>query len=90
VPWFWSDQYDLKLKMVGLAQGHDRFVLRGSPEQRSFAAFYLKGDRVLAVDSVNRVPEFMLAKRLVAERVAVDAGQLADESVPLKTLLPTA
>ncbi|MFL6697887.1 MAG: NAD(P)/FAD-dependent oxidoreductase [Vitreoscilla sp.] len=90
VPWFWSDQYDLKLKMVGLAQGHDRFVLRGSPEQRSFAAFYLKGDRVLAVDTVNRVPEFMLAKRLVAEKIAVDADQLADDGVPLKTLLPPA
>ena len=89
-PWFWSDQYDLKLKMVGLGQGHDRFVLRGSPEQRSFAAFYLQGNRVLAVDTVNRVPEFMLAKRLVAERVAVDPAQLADESVPLKTLLPSA
>jgi len=90
VPWFWSDQYDLKLKMVGLAHGHDRFVLRGSPERRSFAAFYLKGDRILAVDTVNRVPEFMLAKRLVAEQVTVDPDQLADDSVPLKTLLPSA
>ena len=90
VPWFWSDQYDLKLKMVGLSQGHDRFLLRGSPEQRSFSAFYLKGDRVLAVDTVNRVPEFMLAKRLVAERIVVDADRLVDDSVPLKSLLPAA
>ena len=87
MPWFWSDQYDLKLKMAGLSQGHDRFVLRGSIEERSFSAFYLKGDRVLAVDTVNRIPEFMLAKRLVAERIAVDAERLADDSVPLKTLL---
>ena len=87
VPWFWSDQYDLKLKMAGLSQGHDRFVLRGSIEGRSFSAFYLKGDRVLAVDTVNRIPEFMLAKRLVAERIVVDAERLADDSVPLKTLL---
>jgi len=84
VPWFWSDQYELKLKMVGLSQGHDRFVLRGSVEQRSFSAFYLKGTRVLAVDTVNRVPEFMLAKRLVAERLPVDPERLADEGVPLK------
>jgi NADPH-dependent 2,4-dienoyl-CoA reductase/sulfur reductase-like enzyme len=84
VPWFWSDQYALKLKMVGLSQGHDRFVLRGSVEQRSFSAFYLKGDRVLAVDTVNRVPEFMLAKRLVAERLPVDPEKLADDGVPLK------
>jgi 3-phenylpropionate/trans-cinnamate dioxygenase ferredoxin reductase subunit len=90
VPWFWSDQYDLKLKMVGLAQGHDRFLLRGSPEQRSFSAFYMKGERILAVDTVNRIPEFMLAKRLVAEQIAVDAERLVDDAVPLKSLLPAA
>ena len=90
VPWFWSDQYDLKLKMVGLAQGHDRFLLRGSPEKRSFCAFYMKGDRILAVDTVNRIPEFMLAKRLVAEKIAVDADRLVDDAVPLKSLLPAA
>jgi 3-phenylpropionate/trans-cinnamate dioxygenase ferredoxin reductase subunit len=88
VPWFWSDQYDLRLKMVGLAQGHERFVLRGSIEQRSFSAFYLQGRRVLAVDTVNRIPEFMLAKRLVAERLPVDPERLADDSVPLKHQIP--
>jgi 3-phenylpropionate/trans-cinnamate dioxygenase ferredoxin reductase subunit len=90
VPWFWSDQYELKLKMVGLSQGYDRMLLRGSLEQRSFSAFYLKGEQVLAVDTVNRVPEFMLAKRLVAERIAVDPDRLVDEGVPLKNLLPLA
>jgi 3-phenylpropionate/trans-cinnamate dioxygenase ferredoxin reductase subunit len=90
VPWFWSDQYDLKLKMVGLAQGHDHFLLRGSPAQHSFSAFYLKGDRILAVDTVNRVPEFIVAKRLVAEKIAVDAVRLADDTIPLKSLLPAA
>ncbi|WP_280155447.1 FAD-dependent oxidoreductase [Piscinibacter sp. XHJ-5] len=84
VPWFWSDQYDLKMKMVGLSQGHDRLVLRGSIEERSFCAFYLQGSRVLAVDTVNRIPEFMLSKRLVAERLPVDPERLADDSVPLK------
>ena len=88
VPWFWSDQYDLKLKMVGLSQGYDRLLLRGSVEQRSFSAFYLQGPRVLAVDTVNRVPEFMLAKRLVVERILVDPDRLVDDTVPLKTLLP--
>jgi 3-phenylpropionate/trans-cinnamate dioxygenase ferredoxin reductase subunit len=88
VPWFWSDQYDLKLKMVGLSQGYDRLVLRGSIEARSFSAFYLKGARVLAVDTVNRIPEFMMAKRLVAERVEIDAERLADDAQPLKSMLP--
>jgi NADPH-dependent 2,4-dienoyl-CoA reductase/sulfur reductase-like enzyme len=87
VPWFWSDQYDLKLKMVGLSQGYDRLVLRGSVQAGSFCAFYLKGRHVLAVDTVNRVPDFMVAKRLVGERIEIDPDRLADEAVALKALL---
>jgi 3-phenylpropionate/trans-cinnamate dioxygenase ferredoxin reductase component len=89
VPWFWSDQYDLKLKMAGLSQGYDRLVLRGSVEARAFCAFYLKGRRVLAVDTVNRVPDFMLAKRLVGERIEVDPEAIGNEAVPLKSFLPS-
>lgn len=88
VPWFWSDQFDLKLKMVGLSQGYDQLVLRGAPASRSFSAFYLQGKRVLAVDTVSRPQDFMLAKRFVGERIDVDPAQLADESVSLKQLLP--
>jgi 3-phenylpropionate/trans-cinnamate dioxygenase ferredoxin reductase subunit len=87
VPWFWSDQYHLNLKMVGLSSGYDRLVLRGSLEQRSFSAFYLAGNRVLAVDTVNRPVEFNLSKRLIAERIAVDPTLLGDDSVPLKQLM---
>jgi len=87
VPWFWSDQYDLKLQMAGLSQGWDRCVLRGDPAARSFAAFYLAGRRLLAVDAVNRPAEFMLVRRLLAQPVEVDAD-LTDESRPLKDLLP--
>jgi 3-phenylpropionate/trans-cinnamate dioxygenase ferredoxin reductase subunit len=90
VPWFWSDQYDLKLKTVGLAQGYEGVVLRGDPASRSFSAFYLQGRRVLAVDTISRAPDFLLAKRLVGEAVEVDPGALADEGVALKTLLPAA
>jgi 3-phenylpropionate/trans-cinnamate dioxygenase ferredoxin reductase subunit len=89
VPWFWSDQYDLKLQMAGLSQGHDRCVLRGDPATRSFCAFYLQGDRLLAVDAVNRPADFMMAKRALAAPVHV-AGDVADEAVPLKTLLAPA
>ncbi len=88
VPWFWSDQYDLKLQMVGLSQGYDQLVLRGKPDNRSFAAFYLKQGRVISVDVVNRPPDFMMAKRFVADGLAVDPVRLADESIPLKSLLP--
>jgi 3-phenylpropionate/trans-cinnamate dioxygenase ferredoxin reductase subunit len=90
VPWFWSDQYALKLQMVGLSQGHDRCVLRGDPSTRSFSAFYLSGDRLLAMDAVNRPADFMLAKRSLAQVCTVDGQRLADEAVPLKDLLQTA
>lgn len=87
VPWFWSDQYDLKLQMVGLSQGYDQCVIRGSLEGHSFCAFYLQGDRLLALDAVNRPGDFMAVRRALAKPVRVDAQRLADESVPLKDLL---
>ncbi|OGA58417.1 MAG: pyridine nucleotide-disulfide oxidoreductase [Burkholderiales bacterium RIFCSPHIGHO2_01_FULL_64_960] len=86
VPWFWSDQYDLKLQMAGLAQGHDRCILRGDPATRSFCAFYLQGNRLLAIDAVNRPGDFMLTRRALAQPMVVEAGQLADEGVPLKEI----
>ncbi len=89
VPWFWSDQYDLKLQMVGLSAGFDKLVLRGDPaRQRSFAAFYLRDGHLIAADTVSRPQDFMLAKKLVASRAPLDPAVLADESVPLKSLLP--
>ncbi len=87
VPWFWSDQYDLKLQMVGLSQGHDRVVIRGSMEADSFAAFYLKDGVVIAVDAVNRPQEFMIGKKMVAARLEAGPAVLADESVVLKSLV---
>ncbi len=90
VPWFWSDQYDLKLQMVGLSQGHDAIVLRGEPASRSFIAFYLSAGRLIAADAVNRPADFMVAKKLVDQRGDVDAQALADAAVPLKSLLVAA
>jgi 3-phenylpropionate/trans-cinnamate dioxygenase ferredoxin reductase component len=89
VPWFWSDQYDLKLQMVGLSAGHDACVVRGDPAgSRSFAAFYLREGRLIAADAVNRAAEFAFARKLVAARVAPDPALLADEAVALKSLVP--
>lgn len=89
VPWFWSDQYDVKLQMVGLSAGHDACVLRGDPATgRSFAAFYLREGRLIAADTVSRAGDFAIAKKLVAGRLPLDAAALADEAVPLKSLLP--
>jgi 3-phenylpropionate/trans-cinnamate dioxygenase ferredoxin reductase subunit len=87
VPWFWSDQYDLKLQMVGLSQGYDRVIVRGQPDSRSFIALYQRQGVVIAADAVSRPAEFMQARKLVAGRVSADPGRLADESLPLKELL---
>jgi 3-phenylpropionate/trans-cinnamate dioxygenase ferredoxin reductase subunit len=88
VPWFWSDQYDLKLQMVGLSTGYDRVVLRGNPAKRAFTAFYLREGRVIAADSISKMADFGIAKKLVADAVQADPAKLADETVPLKSLLP--
>ncbi|MGH6841809.1 MAG: NAD(P)/FAD-dependent oxidoreductase, partial [Methylocella sp.] len=89
-PWFWSDQYDLKLQMAGVSDGYEELAIRGSMEASSFIAFYLKEGRVIGADSVNRLGEFMAAKRIVGERMEIAAARLADESAPLKSLLRSA
>jgi 3-phenylpropionate/trans-cinnamate dioxygenase ferredoxin reductase subunit len=86
MPWFWSNQYDLKLQSVGLSIGHDRTVLRGDPAARSFSVAYLLGERVIALDCVNAVKDYVQGRKLIAERTRVDAARLADPSVPLKEL----
>jgi 3-phenylpropionate/trans-cinnamate dioxygenase ferredoxin reductase component len=86
VPWFWSDQYDLKLQIVGLSAGYDQVVLRGEPASRSFAAFYLARGELLAVDSVNSPREFAAAKKLVANGARIAPDVLRDPSVDLATL----
>lgn len=86
VPWFWSDQYDLKLQIAGLAEGYDQLVMRGDPAERSFACFYLSEGRLLAVDAVNSPREFMLSKPLIAAGATPAVGALADPDISLKDL----
>ena len=88
LPWFWSDQYDLKLQIAGLSQGYTNVVIRGDIKtSRSFAAFYLQDEKLLAVDAVNSPQAFMLGKKLILQNTPLDPEQLADESLPLKSLL---
>lgn len=87
-PWFWSDQYDLKLQMVGISTGFDNAVVRGNPDDRSFAVCYLKDGQLIAMDAISRPKDFMMAKKLIAARITPDPTKLADESVELKSLLP--
>ena len=85
-PWFWSNQYDLKLQTVGLSTGHDAAVLRGDPATRSFSVVYLKGGRVIALDCVNMIKDYVQGRKLIEARVSPDPARLADASVPLKEL----
>lgn len=89
-PWFWSDQYDLKLTIAGLFEGYDALVLRGSMAERSFCAFYLKGGRVLAADAVNRPADYLAAKQLIRMKAAVQPGLLSDLSVSMKDVIAAA
>ncbi|MEQ8746652.1 FAD-dependent oxidoreductase [Pyruvatibacter sp.] len=86
VPWFWSDQYDLKLQIAGLSQGFDQVVIRGDISGRSFAAFYLKDGKMIAVDAINRAPEFMMSRMLLQKGTTVSAERLADESIDMKEI----
>ncbi|MFZ5619168.1 MAG: NAD(P)/FAD-dependent oxidoreductase [Pseudomonadota bacterium] len=87
VPWFWSDQYDVKLQTVGVSEGADETVLRGDPASRKFSVWYLKDARLLAVDAVNDPAAFAVSKRLIAAKSAPDAKVLADPARDLKSLL---
>jgi 3-phenylpropionate/trans-cinnamate dioxygenase ferredoxin reductase subunit len=85
-PWFWSDQFDLKLQTAGLSAGASLTVTRGDPASRSFAVFYLREGRVLAVDAVNAAPEYMIGKKLVAASASVAPAELADKSISMKDI----
>jgi len=86
VPWFWSNQYDLKLQTVGLSTGHDHAILRGDPATRSFAVVYLKGGRIIALDCVNATKDYVQGRKLVEQRAMCDPVRLADPAVALKDM----
>jgi|JI10StandDraft_1071094.scaffolds.fasta_scaffold81821_4 3-phenylpropionate/trans-cinnamate dioxygenase ferredoxin reductase subunit len=86
VPWFWSDQFDLKLQTAGLWTGADETLVRGDPQSRAFAVFYLKEGHVIAVDAVNSAPEFIVGKKLVASQARVAPAELVDKSISMKDI----
>jgi len=90
VPWFWSNQYDLRLQTVGLSTGHDEAIVRGDIASRSFSIVYVKAGVVVAFDCVNATKDYVQGRALVVGRVAADSARLADASVPLKTLVESA
>jgi len=86
-PWFWSDQYDLKLQIAGLSTGYDKHVVRGDPESRKFAVFYLKDETLIAVDAINSPPEFLASKRMITSGAKVSPTLLADTSMTMKDIV---
>jgi 3-phenylpropionate/trans-cinnamate dioxygenase ferredoxin reductase subunit len=87
VPWFWSNQYDLRLQTVGLSLGHDATVLRGNPQERSFSVVYLKEGRMIALDCVNRTKDYAQGRKLVEARAVIAPELLLDSETELKAML---
>ncbi len=87
VPWFWSDQYKLKLQMAGLSGGHDTQVVRGQPDTAAFAVCYFREAQFIAMDSIARPADHAAARKLLARGVALTPEQAADENFALKSLL---
>ncbi len=89
-PWFWSNQYDIKLQTVGLSTGHDATVLRGEVASRSFSIVYLRQGRVVALDCVNMIKDYVQGRKLVEQQLSIDAALLADVSIAFKDMVPAA
>ena len=86
VPWFWSDQYDLKLQIVGLSEGYDEVVIRGKPAERSFSCAYLKDSRLIAIDAINAPRDFVQSKAIIAAGEPIEKERLGDPETQLKDL----
>jgi len=89
-PWFWSDQYDLKLQIAGLSQDYDETVVRGDPDASKFAVFYLQNGKLIAVDAVNSPPEFLASKRLIMTGARLAPDLLSDTSQSMKDIAANA
>lgn len=87
-PWFWSNQYDLKLQTVGLSAGHDQAVMRGDPASRKFSVVYLRGGKVVALDCVNNARDYSHGRRLVELGIFADAAELSNADRQLKEWIP--
>jgi len=87
VPWFWTDQYEIRFQMAGLSAGHDESVIRGRIEDRKFSVFYFRQGQMVAVDSVNRFGDHIAARKMLAAGTPLTPGQAADETLDLKQLV---
>lgn len=87
IPWFWSDQYDLKLQIAGLCFDYDDIIVRGNSDDRSFAVFYMKDNYMIASDCINRPGEHMMSRKIISDKIMVEKKRLSDDSIPIKEVI---
>lgn len=87
LPWFWSDQYDIKYQAVGLTEGYDNFVVRGDPSGSCFSAWFFKSGKLIAVEAINDPKSFAFARRTLTMQQSIDAEQISNIEIDLKTLV---
>ena len=87
IPWFWSDQYDHKLQIVGLSGEHDKVIMRGDMSEAKFMLFYTKDEKLIAVDAVNNSKEFLICKKLVANKVTIKPDEISNPDMNLNDLI---
>ena len=87
IPWFWSDQYDLKLQIAGLCIDYDDIIVRGNSDNRSFAVFYMKDNYMIASDCINCPGEHMMSRRIISDKIIVDKDRLSDVLIPIKEVI---
>jgi len=86
VPWFWSDQYKLKLQIAGISEGYDETIIRGDKEKKSFSCLYLKNKILIAIDAINNPKDFIQSKKIIAEKIPMNLDKLTDPKIELKDL----
>ena len=87
IPWFWSDQYDLKLQICGLSTDYDQTVVRGNPDNNAFSCLYLRDETIISIDAVNRPKDFIQSKALIAQKAKINLAKLANEKIQLKDMM---
>ena len=87
IPWFWSDQYDLKLQIAGLNSEYDNYIIRGNIVENKFSVFYFKSGLMIASDCVNSAQEHMMSRRFISEKVKIDFDRLQNKEIPIKEVV---
>ena len=87
IPWFWSDQYDLKLQIAGLNSEYDNYIIRGNIVENKFSVFYFKSGLMIASDCVNSAQEHMMSRRFISEKIKIDFDRLQNKEIPIKEVV---